>query len=274
MKSRWLLAAFASAACGAPQAVPIPGDLETVLERAIAEGGGTFDHREWDELLSKYSVEGGRRFDYSGLKKDEARLRRYLDELASAELERLSGAELEALFINAYNAYTVATVLDHVSEDGVYQIESVRDVENVFTREAHRVGGFRLSLDEIEHGILRPIFRDPRIHFGVNCASISCPPLPPRAFTGESTDRELESAAERVLSHPDYVSVEEGVLVLNPILKWYGADFTSPDYRGAEATVAAFVRRYAAEEVRRFIDEQAAEIQLRFRDYDWRLNRP
>lgn len=274
MKSRWLVAVLAGAACGAPEAVPIPGDVATVIERAIAEGTGTFDHREWDELLSRYAVDGGRRFDYAGLKKEESRLRGYLEEVASADLARLSRAELEALFMNAYNAYTVATILEHVSKEGVYQIESIRDIENVFTREEHQVGGFRLSLDNIEHGILRPLFRDPRIHFGVNCASISCPPLPVRAFTGEGIEGELESAAERVLAHPDYVAVERGSLVLNQILEWYGADFTSSDYRGAEATVAAFVRKYATEEVRSLIDERAGEVPVRFRDYDWRLNRP
>jgi hypothetical protein len=273
MKSRWLVAALAGAACGAPQAVPISGDVNTVLERAIAEGDGTFDHREWDELLSKYALDGGRRFDYAGLKKEESRLRRYLDELASADLARLSRAELQALFMNAYNALTVATILDHVSNEGVYEIESIRDIENVFTREEHEVGGFRLSLDGIEHNILRPLFRDPRIHFGVNCASISCPPLPTRAFTGAGVDRELESAAERFFAQPEHVSVEEGSLVLNPILEWYGSDFTSPGYRGAEATVAAFVRKYAAEDVRSFIDGRTGEVPVRFREYDWRLNR-
>jgi hypothetical protein len=275
MKSRWLVAALALApACGAPEAVSSRTDVGTVIERAIAEGDGTFDHRGWDELLSRYALEGGRRFDYAGLKKDESPLRRYLDGLASVDLARLSRAEIEALFLNAYNAYTVATIVEHVSPEGAYEIESIRDIENVFTREAHQVGGFRLSLDNIEHDILRPLFRDPRIHFGVNCASISCPPLPVRAFTGEGVDGELENAAKRALADPDYVSIEGDRLVLSKILDWYGSDFTSDGYRGAEATVAAFVRKYATEEVRSFIDTRSGEVPVRFRDYDWRLNRP
>jgi len=245
-----------------------------VLERAIAEGTERFDHRSWDELLSRHAVDGGRRFDYAGLKKEEDRFRSYLVVLASADLGKLSAAELEALFINAYNAYTVRTILDHVSEDGAYRIESILDVENVFTREEHVVGGFRLSLDNIEHNILRPLFRDPRLHFAVNCASISCPPIPVRAFTGEGIDRELEAAAGRVLARSDYVSVEGDFLVLSKILEWYGADFTNPDNRGAEATVPAFVRKYATEEVRRFIEERGSSVPVRFLDYDWRLNRP
>jgi hypothetical protein len=274
MKSRWLVAALAAApACGAPSAVPSRSDVQTVIERAIVEGAGTFDHREWDELLSRYAVDGGRRFDYAGLKKEETRLRRYLDELASADLARLSSAEIEALFLNGYNAYTVATIVEHVSPEGVYEIESIRDIENVFTREVHQVGGFRLSLDNIEHNILRPIFRDPRIHFGVNCASISCPPLPVRAFTGEGIEDELETAAKRVLADPQYVSIEGDFLVLSRILDWYGPDFTSAGYREAEVTVAAFVGKYASEEVRSFIRERG-EVPVRFRDYDWRLNRP
>ncbi len=190
------------AACGVPAPEPIEGDLASVLERGIRDGSAEFDHGAWDEILSKYALENGRRFDYAGLKKEEGLLAAYLDSLADADLETLRGPELEALFINAYNAYTVRTVLDRVSQNGSFEIESIRDIEEVFTREAHVVGGFRLSLDNIEHNVLRPIFRDPRLHFAVNCASISCPPLPTDAFEGDRLDEQLEAAAAHALSDP------------------------------------------------------------------------
>jgi DNA-dependent RNA polymerase auxiliary subunit epsilon len=264
---------IAASACGAPAPERIPGDLATVLDRGIREGKQGFDHGAWDEILSKYALEGGRRFDYAGLKKKEGILAAYLDALAEADLGSLSGPELEALFINAYNAYTVRTILDRVSESGAFEIESIRDIEDVFTREAHVVGGFRLSLDNIEHNTLRPTFRDPRLHFAVNCASISCPPLPPDAFEGDRVEEQLESAATNALRNPDYVSVEANALLLTKILEWYGSDFVNPEYRGSERSLPAFVSKYANEDVRRFLEERKHEVEVRFRDYDWRLNR-
>lgn len=261
------------AACGAPSPDPVQGDLSAVLERGIREGTGTFDHDAWNRILSKYAFESGRRFDYAGLKKEEESLRRYLDSLANADLGSLRRTELEALFINAYNAYTIRTILDRVSSDGRFEIESIRDIEDVFTQDAHVVGGFRLSLDNIEHNVLRPTFRDPRLHFAVNCASLSCPPLPTEAFEGERVESQLESAAKNALGNPDYATVEDDALLLTKILEWYGTDFVNPDYRGSEKTLPAFVSKYANEHVRRFLEARKGEVEVRFRDYDWRLNR-
>lgn len=269
-----VFAAGIGVSCGAPRAAPISGDIKAALERGIAEGTGTFDHRTWDELVSRYAVDGGRRFDYAGLKKEEDRFERYVEALSTADVAALSASEIEALFINAYNAYTVRTILARVSPEGEYRIASIRDIENVFSREDHVVGGYRLSLDNIEHNVLRPVFRDPRLHFAVNCASISCPPIPVRAFTGRSVDEDLEAAARNVLQNSDYVSVEGNSLVLTKILDWYGSDFTNPEYRGSENSLRAFVRKYASEEVRRAFDENGGELSIRFLEYDWGLNRP
>jgi len=262
-----------AASCGAPAPEPIQGDLSTVLERGVREGTAGFDHGAWDEILSKYALEKGRRFDYAGLKKEERSLAAYLDSIADADLGRLRGPELEALFINAYNAYTVRTILDRVSENGDFEIASIRDIEDVFTRQVHVVGGFRLSLDNIEHNVLRPTFRDPRLHFAVNCASISCPPLPLDAFEGARVEEQLEAAATSALRNPDYVSIEGDGLLVTRILEWYGSDFVNPEYRGSEKSLPAFVSKYANEDVRRFLEERKHEVEVRFRDYDWRLNK-
>ena len=271
--SRFAWSLLFVAACGAPAPEPIQGDLSSVVERGVREGTAGFDHGTWDEILSKYALDNGRRFDYAGLEKEEGALATYLDSLADVDLESLRGPELEALFINAYNAYTVRTILDRVSENGDSEIESIRDIEDVFTREVHVVGGFRLSLDNIEHNILRPTFRDPRLHFAVNCASISCPPLPPDAFEGDRVEEQLESAARNALGNPDYVSVEANALLLTKILEWYGSDFVNPEYPGSEQSLPAFVSKYATEDVRRFLQERKDQVEIRFRDYDWRLNK-
>ncbi|MEE8256432.1 MAG: hypothetical protein V3R60_00955, partial [Acidobacteriota bacterium] len=102
------LAAF-FVSCQAPEAEPILGDLESSLKQGFAEGKQTFDHSGWNKLLGKYAKEDGRKFDYAGLKSDEARLDEYVTALAEVELPTLSRQELLALFINAYNTYTVKT---------------------------------------------------------------------------------------------------------------------------------------------------------------------
>lgn len=255
-----------------PRAEVIEGTLPELIERGIASGDAAFDHSEWDRLARAYARERGRRFDYAGMKREEAALDRYLAALGAADIPSLSGNELAALFINAYNAYTVKTILDRVSPEGDFGIESIRDIEDVFGVTAHTVGGHELSLDDMEHGVLRPIFRDPRVHFAVNCASLSCPPLPEHAFTGDGLEEQLEAATARTLGDPDYVRAEDGTVVLTRILDWFGDDFTDPGNRGAEPSVAAFAARYNTE-ARALLDANDS-APVRFLDYDWNLNRP
>lgn len=255
-----------------PRAEVIEGTLPELIERGIASGDTAFDHSEWDRLARAYAKERGRRFDYAGMKREEAALDRYLAALGAADIPSLSGDELAALFINAYNAYTVKTILNRVSPEGDFGIESIRDIEDVFGVTAHTVGGHTLSLDDMEHGVLRPIFRDPRVHFAVNCASLSCPPLPEHAFTGDGLEEQLEAATARTLGDRDYVRAEDGTVVLTRILDWFGDDFTDLGNRGAEASVARFAARYNAEAQAVLDANDSAPV--RFLDYDWNLNRP
>ena len=265
-------ALFIALAGCVPRAEVIEGTLPELIERGIASGDTAFDHSEWDRLARAYAKERGRRFDYAGMKREEAALDRYLAALGAADIPSLSGDELAALFINAYNAYTVKTILNLVSPEGDFGIESIRDIEDVFGVATHTVGGHALSLDDMEHGVLRPIFRDPRVHFAVNCASLSCPPLPEHAFTGDGLEEQLEAATARTLGDPDYVRAEDGTVVLTRILDWFGDDFTDPGNRGAEPSVAAFAARYNTE-ARALLDANDS-APVRFLDYDWDLNRP
>ena len=264
-------AAIAFAAC-VPRAEVIEGSLPELIEHGRTSGTAVFDHSEWDRLVRAHARERGRRFDYAGLKREEGALDAYLTTLASADIPSLSGDELAALFINAYNAYTVKTILNGMTPGGEFEIESIRDIADVFGVAAHSVGGHSLSLDDMEHGVLRPIFRDPRVHFAVNCASLSCPPLAEHAFTGGALEEQLEAATSRTLGDPDYVRVEGGTVVLTKILDWFADDFTDPGNRGAEPSVAAFAARYSAE-VQTALDENG-NAPVRFLDYDWALNRP
>ena len=266
------LAVLFAIGCLAPGAEPVTGDLRSAIEKGITGGTQRFDHGLWDQILQKHVKENGRQFDYVGLKKEEDKLSLYLLELAEAELSSLTKNELLALFANAYNAYTVKTIVEHVLVDGTYAIGSIRDISNVFDRERHIVGGFTLSLNNMEHNILRPLFKDPRLHFAVNCASASCPPIPHRAFEGDRVGEQLEEAARHVLSSPDYVRVEDDDLEVSKLMDWYGTDFVNEDFFGAEKDLTTYIRKYASPEVREWIDSQSSP-NVRFMGYDWSLNR-
>jgi len=261
------------AACGAPTAVALKGEAAATVRRGIASGTGRMDHSRIDRVLKGHARNQGTRFDYAGLRDHPEDLEVYLEEVRKASLASLGRDELLALLINAYNAYTIQSVLETMTPGKPDGVASIRDIPDVFDRRTHRVGGFSLSLNNIEHNLIRPLFKDPRIHFAVNCASIGCPPLPEEAFTGERIEAQLESAARRTLSSPDYVRVEEGHLRVTKLLDWYGPDFVTPGFQGSETTRPRFIRKYASAEVRNWLDTAGPDPPLSFLDYDWSLNR-
>jgi hypothetical protein len=262
----------ASAASCAPRAREIRGDVAEEIRQGIAGGTATFDHSAFDALLAKHVDEEAFRVNYRGLKQDEAALDAYLTALDHARLASLGRDELFALFLNAYNAYTLKTILRTMTPERPDGVPSIREIPSVFSRSDHRVGGHILSLDNIEHNILRPLFRDPRIHFAVNCAAVSCPPLGASAFVAARVDEQLEAAARRTLGSPAYARVEDGRLVLTKVLDWYGSDFTDKNFAGHAASLPEYVARYAADEVREFIEGHNGRPPVRFLDYDWALN--
>ena len=237
----------------------------------------SIDHSAWQDTLNAYlSVHdsGVNRFDYAELEADaggSAKLDGYLTSLQRIDPRRYSRAEQKAYWINFYNAWTVRIVRD------AYPVDSIRDIGKGFLSsllspgpwdDAHvRVAGRDLTLDDIEHGILRPIWRDNRIHYAVNCASYGCPNLLPTAFTAANTEALLEAAARAYVNHPRGVDFAGGdSLVVSSLYKWYAEDFG-----GTEEGVLKHLVRYAekplADRLRNFSGTVGYE-------YDWRLNRP
>ncbi len=230
----------------------------------------TVDHAAWDRVLAAHvrpGADGVNRFAYAAVTADErAALDGYLERLSATPVSTLSRAEQLAFWINLYNALTVRVVLDH------YPVASIRDIDispGLFSdgpwgRKLIAVEGEPLSLDDVEHRILRPIWRDPRIHYAVNCASIGCPDLRRDAFTAATADASLDAAARAYVNHPRGARVEDGRLIVSSIYEWFQEDFG-----GDDAGVIAHLRRHAApalaaalERVERIDDDE----------YDWSLN--
>ena len=232
--------------------------------------GTTIDHAAWTAFLDRYrsmGPNGVARLDYGGVDADaRERLQDYIDRLAGQDIGTFSRPVQRAYWINLYNALTVATVLDH------YPVESIRDIDispgwfsnGPWDAKLVEVDGVELSLNDIEHRILRPIWEDPRIHYAVNCASIGCPNLQPVAFTAANGERLLDAGARAYVNHPRGVGVEGEELVVSSIYHWFQADFG-----GTERGVMEHLERYADEPRRAVLMMYEGYDDHR---YDWSLN--
>ena len=259
-----VLAAGIAAGCGGPSAERAKGDVAKAVEASLARGTERFDHTAWGMMLER-ATKGGL-VNYRFMQEQRAGLDSYLKSVAEARLDRLAAGHLEALLINAYNAYTVRSILDHPG------VPSIRKIPGVWTETRNRVGGFDLTLDDVEHRLLRPFFRDPRLHFALNCASRSCAPLPPWAYDGDRIEEQLDERARSFLSDPKNVRVEGSKLLVSKYFDWYGGDFTTRGWKGTESSVANYIARYAPSDVKVFIDRHGGKPPIGFLDYDWSLN--
>jgi len=226
------------------------------------------DHQPWDGLLKRFvepASDGINRVAYGRVgPADRQKLRDYLQALSRIEISRYNRDEQRAFWINLYNALTVEVVLDH------YPIASIRDIwSGLFSRgpwdlELIEIEGEALTLNDIEHRILRPIWRDPRIHYAVNCASLGCPNLQSRAFTAANTDSLLDAAAVEYINHPRGARVVDGKLHVSSIYVWFEADFG-----GTDAGVIAHLKQYARGDLRAALDDIR---RIDDDSYDWRIN--
>lgn len=237
------------------------------------------DHTAWQEILNGYlrvHDSGVNRFDYGALKAnagDFAKLASYLASLQSLDPRNYSRAEQKAYWINFYNALTVKVVTD------AYPVDSIKDISESLLGSLGRlfggpwddvhakVAGLDLTLNNIEHGILRPIWRDNRIHYAVNCASYGCPNLSPTTFTADNTEELLEAGARAYVNHPRGVEfLDDDFMIISSIYKWYVADFGD-----TEKSVIEHLVTYADKPLATRLRKFAGSVDY---EYDWSLNRP
>ena len=237
------------------------------IEQFRPVGDASYDHAAFDALLEKHvkpDEEGYNRVDYGALKADHAALDAYIDGLEAADPASLSESEAHAFWINLYNAKTLDVILDH------YPVESIRRINlggalfrpGPWSKEIMEVAGTELTLDDVEHRIVRAIFLDPMSHYGLNCVSYSCPNLMPDAFTGANLDALLAESGRQYVAHERGVRVRDGRITASRIFDWYAEDFGGED--ALKEHWISLADEGKAEAI------EAAEI-ARYR-YDWSLN--
>ena len=222
-----------------------------------------FSHDLFDQVLQEHVDENGR-VNYTKLKANPEKFEAYLDLVAAANPTEWSYNEQLVFWINAYNALVIKGVINH------YPITSVRKVKlfnGFFSRLKFQAAGKMYTLDQIEHGILREEFPDPRVHFALVCASSSCPPLQTRAFFPETIEESLETVTFNFIRNPEQVRIDRAKrrVHVSKIFKWYKDDFKE-GYDG----VADFLADYLPAEDAEYL--LSTDITFSYLDYDWTLN--
>lgn len=234
----------------------------TKTKTSFSDSGNAPDHSSWTVLLQKHVRSNGL-VDYKGFVSDKDKLDAYASLLsANPPAQSWSDSDQIAYWINAYNAFTIKLIVDN------YPVKSIKDLNptisiptlrSIWTKEWFQIGGEDFSLDRIEHKILRKEFEEPRIHFAVNCASISCPVLRAEAYEGEKLDAQLTEQTQIFLADKSRNNISTLSVEVSKIFSWFGGDFKK------NQTLIQFLNKYSAIP----IDEDA---KISYMTYDWNLN--
>ncbi len=209
-------------------------------------------HAPLDAMLKKYVSADGK-VDYESFKNDPT-LDRYIGMLGSVDPGSLSTKEQMAYWINAYNAFTIKLVLDN------YPVKSIKDVGSPWDKKFIRIMGKVYSLNQIENEILRPQFGDARIHFAINCASISCPKLHNAAFTAENLEGKLDQLTRAFVNDASMNQISAGSVKISELFNWYGVDFKK------NGTLIDWLNKYSDVKIN-------ANATISNMKYNWNLNK-
>lgn len=220
-------------------------------------------HELFNSLLKKYVSDKGV-VSYGGFKKDQKELKKYLDMLSSnAPAKSWSDNEKLAFWINAYNAFTIQLILDNADQN----LTSIKDigskikipfVNTPWDVKFIVIGGKKMDLNNIEHGIIRKQFKEPRIHFALVCAAKSCPPLRNEAFTAERLNEQLTSQGEKFVNDTSKNKISKSEVTISKIFDWYGMDFKP-------TPIVETLNKYSKIKIE-------ANAKVNYNTYDWALN--
>ncbi len=211
-----------------------------------------FNHSVWNSLLiDNVSLNGN--VNYEGFRQNKGQLRDYIASLGTnMPAENWTQEDKLAYWMNAYNAMTVDLILRNLP------LKSIKDIDKPWNQRLWKLGAKWYNLDEIEHQILRKM-NDPRIHFGINCASFSCPPLLNEAFTSATVDTQLESLAKRFINDPQRNSISANKIQLSKVFSWFGKDFKK------NGSLIDYLNKYADVAI-------SNKAKKSYKEYNWNLN--
>ena len=225
-------------------------------------------HSDWQDILTTYVItdtKGQTFFSYNKVsQEDHNKLTTYLERLTSINPHQLTRSQQFPYWINLYNAATIQLVLEN------YPIKSITKLGKGFFSfgpwddDILTINNRKVSLNDIEHRILRPIFHDERIHYAVNCASYSCPNLATEAFTQKNIESLLQKGARDYINHARGVRIEQKTLILSSIYKWYQNDFGQ-----SEKTLIQHLKKYASENLNTQLEQPFEQVEYQ---YQWELN--
>jgi hypothetical protein len=211
------------------------------------------DHSQWNELLQKHVSDQGN-VNYKGFKTDKTKFNAYLEMLSKNAPEgSWSKGETLAYWMNVYNAFTVKLILDN------YPIKSIKDISGPWTHRFIKIGEKWYTLNDIEHKIIRKM-DEPRIHFALVCAAVSCPRLYNKAFTAKNIETDLELLTKGFLNDPTKNEFSEHSIKISKIFKWYAGDFKNDG-----KDLIDFFNRYSDIEI-------SSKAKKSYKDYNWSLN--
>ena len=248
---------------------------DNVWNKYDSANTATIDHGAWQEVLDAYLItddpSGVHLFDYRALQAntaDRQRLNGYLDYLQELDPRQYARDVQMAYWINLYNAVTVRVVVDAYPVESILQIHKGEAPDTGPWKEVHAtVAGNPLTLDNIEHDILRPVWQDNRIHYAVNCAAMGCPNLASEAFSADNLERLLDQGAKEFVNHLRGVELlDEAFGVTSSIFFWYIEDFGN-----SESGILEHLRRYAEGDLAEQLEDFDGSLD---HEYDWSLNEP
>ena len=212
-----------------------------------------FNHSSWNDLLTANVTKEGN-VNYEGFRKRKTELRAYIASLGeNTPKDSWTQEDQLAYWMNAYNAMTVDLILRNLP------LESIKDIDKPWDQRLWKLDGKWYNLNQIEHQILRKM-DDPRIHFGINCASFSCPPLLNEAFTSSSVDAQLEQLAKQFVNDTKRNTITASKIKVSKIFNWFAKDFKQ------DGNLIDFLNKYS--EIP--INDNAKKS---YRDYNWSLNK-
>ena len=229
-----------------------PETVKFTNEKIIITEATGVNHARWNALLQKNVSENGN-VNYRGFQKDSKELKLYLNELSSnSPTKAWSRNATLAYWINAYNAYTVQLILNN------YPIKSIKDIADPWSKKFISIGAKKYSLEEIENNILRKM-NEPRIHFAINCASVSCPELLNEAFTESKLEKQLVSVTKNFINDKTKNSITSNKIEVSKIFDWFAADFKN------KGDVIDFLNLYSTIKI-------SSSAKISYKYYNWNLN--